>query len=251
MTTLQGRGVTRRFGGLTAVDGVDVTVSSGEVVALIGPNGAGKSTVFACLSGAERPDAGRVLLDGDDVTGLGPDAMARRGIGRTFQRLAVFGTLPVRDNLLVGAENRRGGRLLRGLLGLREPGHADDGQRVEQVARLLGLAAVLDEPAGTLPTGMQRMVELGRALCREPSVLLLDEPASGLDSAETAELQQVLRAVARAGTAVLLVEHDVDLVLRVADRVYAMASGRLLAAGPPEQVRRHPAVLEAYLGVPR
>lgn len=250
MTTLQGRAVTRRFGGLTAVDAVDVEVAGGEVVALIGPNGAGKSTLFACLSGAERPDAGQVLLDGVDVTRQGPDAMARRGVARTFQRLAVFGTLSVRENLLVGAESRRPGRLLRGLLGRPDRHLERDLRRVEQVTEALRLGPVLDQPAGALPTGTQRMVELGRALCGEPSVLLLDEPASGLDSVETAELQAVLRSVADTGTAVLLVEHDVDLVLRTADRVYAMAAGRLLAAGPPEDVRRDPTVREAYLGSP-
>jgi branched-chain amino acid transport system ATP-binding protein len=247
MTALVGVGVTRRYGGLSAVDGVDIEVRGGEVVALIGPNGAGKTTLFACLSGAERPDAGRVLLDERDVTGSTADALARRGVGRTFQRLALFTSLSVYDNLRIGAESRRRGSLGRGLLGLRDRSSGGDAGRVEEVASLLGLTDVLDSVAGTLSTGTQRLVELGRALCRDPQVLLLDEPASGLDTDETQGLQEILRRLAADGMAVLLVEHDVGLVLRTADRVYAMAAGRILAAGTPDEVRADPAVRAAYL----
>jgi branched-chain amino acid transport system ATP-binding protein len=247
MTTLRAVGVTRRYGGLTAVDGVDLTVTSGEVVGLIGPNGAGKTTLFSCLSGSEFPDGGQVLLDEHDVTRLRAEQRARLGLARTFQRIAIFTTMSVGDNLLVGAESRHTGSLVRGMLGRPEPSDADDIAKVLEVADLLGLTERLDQVAGTLSTGGQRMVELGRALCRDPQVLLLDEPASGLDTDETEELRVVLRRLAEAGTAVLLVEHDVDLVLRAVDRLVAMASGRVLAEGPPEQVRRDPAVRAAYL----
>jgi branched-chain amino acid transport system ATP-binding protein len=247
MTTLRAAGVTRRYGGLTAVDDVDLHVSSGEVVGLIGPNGAGKTTLFACLSGAERPDAGQVLLDDQDITGMRADRRARLGLARTFQRIAVFTTMSVEDNLLAGAESRHPGSLRRGLLGRPEPTTAADHERVEQVAALLGLTDRLDQLAGTLSTGGQRMVELGRALCRDPRVLLLDEPASGLDTAETEELRVVLRQLAASGAAVLLVEHDVELVLTTADRLVAMAAGRVLADGTPDEVRRDPAVRAAYL----
>jgi branched-chain amino acid transport system ATP-binding protein len=246
MTVLEGVGVVRRYGGVAAVDGVDLTARSGEVTALIGPNGAGKTTLFGCLAGSEPVDGGRVLLGGRVVTELRPEARARRGLGRTFQRLAVFDTLTVADNLLVGAESRRSGSLVGGLLGL--PARVtDDQDRVEAVLRLLDLEAVREQPAGTLSTGLQRMVELGRALCREPVVLLLDEPASGLDTEETHRLQEVLRGLAAEGMAVLLVEHDIGLVLGAADMVYAMASGRLIAAGTPDEVRNDPAVRAAYL----
>jgi branched-chain amino acid transport system ATP-binding protein len=252
---LTGTGITKRFGGLTAVDDVSVATEPGHVAALIGPNGAGKTTLFQCLTGVERPDAGRVELDGRDVTGLTSDARARLGIGRTFQRLAVFPSMTVLDNLRVGAEHRsaaptllRIGSLLLGILGIvRES--AEPTRKAEEVVALLGLEEVAENVAGSLPTGTLRLVELGRALCHEPSVLLLDEPASGLDTAETVQLQHVLRRVAADGVAVLLVEHDVDLVFDVADRVYAMAEGRLIASGSPGEVRRHPAVLEAYLDV--
>jgi branched-chain amino acid transport system ATP-binding protein len=247
MTVLSGTGITRRYGGLAAVDDVDIEVSGGEVVALIGPNGAGKTTLFSCLSGTERPDEGQVLLDGVDVTGLSADAVARQRIGRTFQRLALFASLPVRDNLRVGAESRQGSFLARGLLGWRDRSAAENLGRVDDVADLLGLGPVLDQVAGSLPTGTQRMVELGRALCRDPKVLLLDEPASGLDTPETSHLQTVLRLLAGDGMAVLLVEHDIRLVMGAADRVYAMASGRMLASGAPDEVRRDPSVRAVYL----
>jgi branched-chain amino acid transport system ATP-binding protein len=253
---LAGLGIVKRFGGLTAVDDVTVHTAPGEVVALIGPNGAGKTTLFQCLTGGERPDSGRVELDGRDITHTTADARARLGIGRTFQRLAVFPTMTVADNLGVGAENRtnaptiaRIGALLLGILGFPMEDERRHQHRVDEVLDLLGLDDVRSELAGSLPTGTLRLVELGRALCHDPQVLLLDEPASGLDTAETVHLQHVIGQVAADGVAVLLVEHDVDLVFGVADRVYAMAEGRLIAAGAPDDVRRHPAVLEAYLDV--
>jgi len=250
---LEGIGIVKRYGGLTAIDDVSVETQPGTVSALIGPNGAGKTTLFQCLTGSERPDAGTVLLDGRDITRASPDARARMGIGRTFQRLAVFSSMTVADNLGVGAENRtnapayvRVGALLAGIFGFTGDERRHQ-RRVDEVIGVLGLDEVRDELAGSLPTGTLRLVELGRALCHDPSVLLLDEPASGLDSAETRHLQRVLRDVATAGVAILLVEHDVDLVFGVADRVYAMAEGRLIASGGPDAVRAHPDVLAAYL----
>ena len=251
---LEGIDITKRYGGLTAVDDVTVATQAGLVSALIGPNGAGKTTLFQCLTGSERPDAGRVLLDGRDITRTTPDARARLGIGRTFQRLAVFPTMTVADNLGVGAENRtsapvlvRVGGLLSGILGFPVVDEKLHQRRVDEVIDVLGLDEVRDELAGSLPTGTLRLVELGRALCHDPAVLLLDEPASGLDTTETRQLQRVLREVVADGVAILLVEHDVELVFGVADRVYAMAEGRLIAEGNPGEVRSHPDVLEAYL----
>jgi branched-chain amino acid transport system ATP-binding protein len=195
-----------------------------------------------------------VLLDGLDITGRTSDARARLGIGRTFQRLAVFATMTVSDNLRVGAENRtkapalrRIGGLLAGLVGVTIGDTRADNLRVDEVLDLLGLRDVRDAPAGTLPTGTLRLVELGRALCHDPKVLLLDEPASGLDTTETEGLQRVLGDVASTGVGVLLVEHDVDLVFGLADQVYVMAEGQLIAAGSPDEVRASAAVREAYL----
>ena len=251
---LEGIRIVKRYGGLTAIDDVSVSTEPGLVAALIGPNGAGKTTLFQCLTGSERPDSGQVLLDGRDITRATPDARARIGLGRTFQRLAIFPTMTVADNLGVGAENRtdaptivRIGALLSGILGFPVVDEKRHQQRVDEVLDLLRLDDVRNELAGSLPTGTLRLVELGRALCHDPKVLLLDEPASGLDTAETRQLQQVLRDVAAEGVAILLVEHDVDLVFGVADHVYAMAEGRLIADGRPDEVRTHPDVLEAYL----
>jgi branched-chain amino acid transport system ATP-binding protein len=246
MTGLQAVGIVRRYGGVAAVDGVDVSAQAGEVTALIGPNGAGKTTLFNCLAGTEPVDAGQVLLMGDDVTSLRPEARARAGLGRTFQRLAVFASLSVEDNLLVGAETRVPGSLLRGLLGIPSRSSADR-DRVGGVLSLLDLDGVRAQPAGTLSTGGQRMVELGRALCRDPKVLLLDEPASGLDTDETTRLQSLLRGVAEAGMAIVLVEHDIDLVLGAADHVYVMVAGQIISAGTPAEVKADPAVRAAYL----
>jgi branched-chain amino acid transport system ATP-binding protein len=253
---LEGIDITKRYGGLTAVDNVSVIAEPGKVTALIGPNGAGKTTLFQCLAGSERPDSGQVSLGGTDVTHAAPDERARLGLGRTFQRLAVFTTMTVADNLGVGAENRttapallRIGGLLLGILGFPVVDERYHQKRVDEVIRLLGLDEVRNTTAGALPTGTLRLVELGRALCHDPKALLLDEPASGLDTSETQSLQQVIRQVAAEGVAVLLVEHDVDLVFGVADHVYAMAEGRLIAHGSVDEVRTHPAVLEAYLDV--
>jgi branched-chain amino acid transport system ATP-binding protein len=251
---LEGIGIVKRFGGLTAVDNVSVETRAGTIAALIGPNGAGKTTLFHCLTGVETPDGGAVHLNGRDITATSSDARARLGVGRTFQRLAIFETMTVAENLRVGAENRttahvvrRIGGLLAGLLGITIGDQGPHRKRVDEVIDLLGLGDVREARAGTLSTGTLRLVELGRALCHDPQVLLLDEPASGLDTAETQDLQRVLRNVVSTDVAVLLVEHDVDLVFDLADRVYAMAEGELIAAGTPDEVRTAPRVREAYL----
>lgn len=247
---LAATGLVRRYGGLTALDQVSLEVPAGQVTALIGPNGAGKTTVFQCLTGAERADAGRVLLAGRDVTRLRPEQRARAGLARTFQRLAVFGQMSVLDNLLVAAERGPRTGLLADLLRIRQRDDPAAVQLAEQVLELVGLTAERHLLAASLPAGTQRRVELARALCTRPKVLLLDEPASGLDEAETDALQAVLGQVARTGVGVLLVEHDVQLVLETSAYVYVLAAGRLVGQGPPQQVRNDPAVLAAYLGPP-
>ena len=247
MSMLEGRGITKSFGGRVAVEDLTVAVDAAQVVAVIGPNGAGKSTLFACLAGTSPLDSGTVLFDGADVTACDADERARRGLGRTFQRISVFGSLSVADNLLVGAEATRRTPLWKGLVGLPDRRAGQDRATVDRVLALLGLEDVRDVEAGTLSTGRLRLVELGRALCGRPRVLLLDEPASGLSDAETEGLRAVLRDVAADGVGVLLVEHDVRLVLDVADHVYALAQGRLLSAGTPEEVAADPAVRSAYL----
>ncbi|MFD9129885.1 ABC transporter ATP-binding protein [Kitasatospora sp. NPDC059571] len=244
---LTARGLVRRFGGIAAVDGVDLAVPPGRVTALVGPNGAGKSTLFDCLSGVARPDTGRVLLAGRDVTRLPDHARAGLGLARTFQQIAVFPGLTVGQNVLIGAEQGRG-NTVRGLVGLPARGRAASAAAADRALRLFGLEAVRDWPADRLPTGALRLLELARALAAAPRVLLLDEPAAGLDLAQTARLGTVLRALAAEGMALLLVEHDVQLVARLADAVYVMADGRILARGPVAAVLADPRVATAWVG---
>ncbi|OXS33286.1 ABC transporter permease subunit [Streptomyces sp. XY006] len=210
-----------RYGGFTALDGVDLELFPGRVTAVVGPNGAGKSTLFHCLAGTLRPDRGAVLLGGRDITALPPHARTRLGVARSFQQLAVFPSLTVAENVRVGAEQGR------------EP----DPAAMERTLRLLGLdGPVRARPAAGLPTGTLRRVELARILAGGPRVLLLDEPAAGLDTAEVDALARVLRALAADGTALLVVEHDLDLVAGLADVVHVMTAGRIVASGPPGRV---------------
>lgn len=231
--------VTLHYGGLAALAEVNLAVHAGQVDGLIGPNGAGKTSLFDVITGLVRPDGGRVLLDGRDLTRLKPAARARRGIARTFQRLELFSSLTVRENIQVAAETARPA----GRLGGRSAAALTD----RQLDRT-GLRRVAGARVDTLPTGVARLVELARALACEPRVLLVDEPASGLDPAESHELSSLLRSLAGDGLAVLLVEHDVELVLRTCTTLSVLDRGRVIAHGAPEEVRQMPAVQEAYLG---
>ncbi|WP_007508458.1 MULTISPECIES: ATP-binding cassette domain-containing protein [Pseudofrankia] len=245
-------GVTMRFGGLVAVDDVDLSVPAGQIVGLVGPNGAGKSTLFAVVSGLLRPTRGKVLLDGVDITGTSAQARATRGLARTFQHPELFTSLTVRDHLVLAHRVRNtkqrvwsdlftAGSLLRP--------RAAETDAVDGLLELLGLGDVAHRPAMGLPLGTARLVELGRAMATSPTVLLLDEPSSGLDSAETEQLERVLRrATHERGISALLVEHDVELVMRLSSAIYVLDFGKLIASGTPEQVRANPAVQAAYLG---
>ncbi|MCX5364755.1 ATP-binding cassette domain-containing protein [Streptomyces sp. NBC_00124] len=219
--TLKARNLKARYGSFTALDGVDLDITPGSVTAIIGPNGAGKSTLFHCLAGTLRPTSGRILLGTRNITRLSAHARTRLGIARTFQQLAVFPSLTVAENVHVGAEQ----------------GRRPDPAAVERTLRLLALDGPLrDLPAAALPTGTLRRVELARALAGSPRVLLLDEPAAGLDTAEVTALTRVLKALAADGTALLVVEHDLDLVADLADVVHVMSAGRIVASGPPDHV---------------
>lgn len=255
MSGLEIRGLRRRFGGVAAVEDVDLNVPAGAVTALIGPNGAGKTTLFHCVTGLDTADAGTVtLVDGGGrrllLDGMPPHARARAGVAWTFQRIELFAGLTVAENIRVGAENRRGRPLLAGLLGLPDPRRATMRATTEAVLTRLGLVPLADVPAGSLPTGTMRLVELGRALAAEPAALLLDEPASGLDDHQIARLAEVLRALAADGLAILLVEHDIGFVTEVADRAYLMAAGRVLMSGSPDEVLSSEPARQTYVGKP-
>jgi ABC-type branched-subunit amino acid transport system ATPase component/branched-subunit amino acid ABC-type transport system permease component len=230
--------VSVRFGGVQALDDITIDVETGRVTGLIGPNGAGKTTLFNVITGLQSPNAGRVVLDGDDVTHAKPHRRARLGIGRTFQRLETFGTLTVRDNVRVAAEMRRGWS--------RE--HFDTRALVQDIIGRIGLDSVADERVDGLATGTARLVEVARALATKPRVLLLDEPSSGLDESETRALGTLLRDLASSGLAVLLVEHDMRFVMGTCDNIHVLDFGRLIAAGRPDEIQADPSVRAAYLG---
>ena len=227
--------LTKRFGGLLAVADASLRVDAGSIVALIGPNGAGKTTLFALLSGFFRPDAGRVVFDGVDITGEAPHRVAARGMVRTFQIVQPFGALTVRENVAVGAHLRVGDR--REALAL-----------AGEVATRLGMGAMLDKPASTLTVAGRKRLEVARALAARPKIVLLDEVMAGLNPTEIDEIVPMIRAVRDAGTTVLLIEHVMRAVMRLSERVYVLNQGRMIAEGAPQDVAARSDVIEAYLG---
>ena len=232
--------VSVRFGGLAALSDVSLSATEGAITGLIGPNGAGKTTLFNVVTGMQRPNAGTVRLDGQDFRGLSSYRRARRGLGRTFQRLELFGTLTVAENIGVAASIT-----LRGVARARS--RAIHEMREELLDRL-GLRSVANDRADTLPTGTGRIVELARALATRPKVLLLDEPAAGQDTDETERFSEVLRNLANDGLAILLVEHDMELVMNVCHSVVVLDYGRVICTGTSAEVRADPQVQAAYLG---
>ena len=246
---LVAHGITKQFGGIVALEDVSIDVAPGEAVGLIGPNGAGKTTLFNCLSGMEDPDDGTIVFDGRRIDRLPVWKRSRLGMGRTFQRLELFEGMTVADHLLVAEQAATGTvRIWRDFLHRGGPTPAEL-DHVRRVLDVLGLDALSDRLVDSLDLGSARLVELGRALMGEPKLLLLDEPSSGLDAADTARLARVLTQVRRdSGVAVVLVEHDMVLVEAVVDRLFVLDQGRLLASGPVGEVLANPAVRLAYLG---
>ena len=230
MALLSVEGVTRRFGGIVAVDGVSLDVAEGEIVGLIGPNGAGKTTMFNLITRLYRPDAGEIAFDGETLLKTPPHGIVKRGIARTFQNVELFGSMTVLEHVLLGAHARRG-------------------RSASEVLDYVGLSDVADRPAAELPYGTQKRVELARALASGPRLLLLDEPAGGLNHEEVLELGTLIRLLRiNLGLTILLVEHHMGLVMSIAERVHVLDFGRLIASGTPAEVQGDRAVVEAYLG---
>jgi branched-chain amino acid transport system ATP-binding protein len=250
MSLLRVEGLSKEFGGLHAIIDLSFAVEAGSVQAIIGPNGAGKTTVFNLVTGLYRPTAGRIFFDEADVTARPPHRLARAGIARTFQNLQIFLNMTALENVMVGRHLHIDRRLLPSLLRLPAITRSDEAARehARELMRAVGLERWIDADAASLPYGALRRLEIARALAAEPRLLLLDEPAAGLNATETEEIRDLIRRIAGTGVTTVLVEHDMRLVMGVSERILVLDQGRFLAEGTPEEVRQDPRVVAAYLG---
>jgi branched-chain amino acid transport system ATP-binding protein len=242
------------FGGIMAVDRVSFGVERGTIFSIIGPNGAGKTTIFNCISGLYRPDSGRILFRDEDITGLKPHVIARKGIARTFQNIELFSRMTTMENLMLGRHMHMRTGVWSGATYFRKRSRAareevEHRERVERIIDLLELQSARDQFVLSLPYGTQKLIELGRALAMEPELLLLDEPSAGMNSEEKQDLVFWIKDIQdELGVTILLIEHDMKLVMDISDRILVMNFGKYLTEGLPEEVQNHPEVLKAYLG---
>jgi len=242
--------ITQVFGGLTALEDVSCNIRRGDITGVIGPNGAGKTTLFNIISGIYQPTSGSVSLDGQDITGLPPEKLATFDLVRTFQNIELFGQMTVLENVMVGLHTRSSSGII--ACAFKLPWHLREERRIRESARVwlefCGIAELADTVAGNLPFGKGRLLEIARALALQPRIIFMDEPAAGLNSRETMELARLIEKIRASGITVVLVEHDMELVMDVCDRILVLNLGRKLAEGTPREIQENPEVIAAYLG---